>query len=130
MQVIFEKAQLLAKKFEGECLSTNLSICKGKNAIKFRCQNNHIFFIDLGNIEMSSVESPFFKNSVFEAATSDDCSWCYKCNKFYQQCEEVAASAGLVVVDGLYSSKINLVCLKRNHTFSISYSKKLQTLSC
>lgn len=63
------------------------------------------------------------------AVASEDC-WCYKCKKFYTSCVEAAAQAGLVVVDGLYCSKITLECLKKQHHFTISYSKKLHTLSC
>ena len=47
----FEKAKILAQKYNGECLSASYSICKGKNALKFRCQNNHIFFIPVDMIE-------------------------------------------------------------------------------
>lgn len=42
---IFEKAKEIAAKFHGECLSTSFSICKGKNALKFRCLNDHTFFV-------------------------------------------------------------------------------------
>ena len=57
-------------------------------------------------------------------------SWCYKCKKFFETCKEVAAANGLVVVEGLFSSKITLRCEKTRHTFKISYSKKLNSLSC
>ncbi len=73
-------------------------------------------------------------NSVSGAApskiitTSND--WCYKCKKFYQSCKEVAAKNDIRVVDGLFSTKITLQCQRRSHQFKISYSKKLQTLSC
>lgn len=56
--------------------------------------------------------------------------WCYKCKKFYQACKEVAAKNDIQVVDGLFSSKITLKCSRRGHQFKISYSKKLQTLTC
>lgn len=56
--------------------------------------------------------------------------WCYKCKKFYNTCKEVAASHGIHVIDGLYSSKITLKCEMREHQFKISYTKKLHTLSC
>jgi hypothetical protein len=45
------KAKLLAKKYKGECLSEGYSICKGKNSLKFKCQNNHIFFLDIDLLE-------------------------------------------------------------------------------
>ena len=53
---IFEKAALLASKFRGECQSTTFSICKGKNAIKFKCQNNHTFFMAVETLETLNVE--------------------------------------------------------------------------
>jgi hypothetical protein len=91
-------------------LSTSLSNSKGKDSLKFKCSNHHIFYYELETIESLLMESPLFNNSVNEAATSDDCIWCYRCKKFYQQCEEVAATVGIDVVDGLYSNKINLRC--------------------
>ena len=39
MTNIFEKAKVLADFYNGESLSTSYSICKGKNALKFRCHN-------------------------------------------------------------------------------------------
>jgi len=42
----------------------------------------------------------------------------------------VASRVDILVVDGLYSNKIVLKCLKKHHVFKISYSKKLHTLSC
>ena len=145
---IFEKAKLLAKKYKGECLSTSYSICKGKNALKFKCQNNHTFFIAADIIEAiqvssqatvlsqvnsaKSAETAASSSSSFSpkiiSATNDD--WCYKCRKFFNTCKEVAALNGIMVVEGLYNSKITLKCEKKHHSFKISYTKKLNTLSC
>jgi hypothetical protein len=66
---------------------------------------------------------------VKRVAISDDC-WCYKCSKFYDTCKEVATQVGIVVLGGLYAEKITMMCQKKHHRFQISYSKKLQTLSC
>lgn len=123
---IFEKAALLALKFKGECQSTTFSICKGKNAIKFKCQNNHTFFMAVETLETLRVEDASPKTIL---RSNKDC-WCYKCKKFYDSCQEVASTVGIVVVEGLYSNKITLMCEKRRHTFKISYTKKLHTLSC
>lgn len=127
-QMIFEKAQQLAKKFKGECLSTSYSICKGKNSLKFKCLNGHTFFIAI-DVIIEEFES---SKSVESAATSmmKHEEWCYKCRKFYNTCKEVAAQHDIIVVDGLYGSKITLKCDKRHHQFKISYTKKLNTLSC
>ncbi len=56
------------------------------------------------------------KGSAEAAAISDD-FWCGKCRKFFDQCVEVAATVGVVVVDGLFKPKITLKCCKREHTF-------------
>lgn len=117
---------MLSKKYKGECVSQTYSICKGKNALKFKCLNNHTFFIPIEVLEPVEVS-----NSVKAAAPScDNSDWCYKCLKFFNTCHEVAALHGISIVDGLYADKITLRCDKRHHLFRISYSKKLQTLSC
>ena len=76
-------------------------------------------------IEAKSVEGA--ASSKILASSND---WCYKCKKFYNSCKEVAAKHDIQVVDGLFNSKITLKCQKKAHQFKISYSKKLQTLSC
>ena len=118
---VFERAQSLAKKFEGECLSSHFSICKGKNAIKFRCLNGHTFFVSADVIP-----------TIIPTVVNESCSdcWCYKCKKFLESCKEVALNSGLQVIEGLFSSKITLRCDKQGHKFKISYSKKLNSLSC
>lgn len=35
-----------------------------------------------------------------------------------------------MVLEGLYDTKISMMCEKKHHVFTISYSKKLHTLSC
>jgi len=62
--------------------------------------------------------------------SSSDCCWCYKCKKFFETCQEVASTVGIIVLEGLYSNKITLMCEKKHHAFKISYTKKLHTLSC
>lgn len=42
----------------------------------------------------------------------------------------MASDHQLRVVDGLYNNKITLRCDRRGHTFKISYTKKLNNLSC
>jgi hypothetical protein len=32
--------------------------------------------------------------------SNDD--WCYKCRKFFENCQEVASKVGIVVVEGLF----------------------------
>lgn len=107
---IFEKARELAKKYHGKLVQEYFSICKGKNALKFNCLNQHTFFIAV------------------EDFSSD--SWCTKCQEFYDKCTQAASENGLHVVSGLYNDKISICCNLRNHEFKVSYSKKLNSLSC
>lgn len=107
---IFEKARELAKKYHGKLVQEYFSICKGKNALKFNCLNQHTFFIAV------------------EDFSSD--SWCTKCQEFYDKCTQAASENGLHVVSGLYNDKISIFCNLRNHEFKVSYSKKLNSLSC
>lgn len=128
-QSIFEKARLIAKKYKGECQSTTYSICKGKNSLKFKCLNGHTFFTAIDIIENIIIDKDTTK-SVDDVATTKVEEWCYKCRKFYNTCKEVAAQHDIKVVGGLYNSKISLKCERRGHEFKISYTKKLNTLSC
>jgi len=92
MTNVFEKAKILSNHFHGESLSTtSYSICKGKNALKFKCNNQHTFFVGVDVVENVVVVSKNGKNIVNEAATCVQDSWCYKCKKFYELCKEVAA---------------------------------------
>lgn len=81
--IIFEKAKLLATKFNGECLSEKFSICKGRSSIKFKCLNNHTFFLPLENLEELQLD----ENRITEKCLP----WCYKCKKFYKTCSDVAS---------------------------------------
>ena len=107
---IFEKARELARQYHGKLVQEYFSICKGKNALKFNCLNQHTFFVAV------------------EDFTSD--SWCTKCQEFYEKCTLAASDNGLRVVSGLYNDKISICCNLRNHEFKVSYSKKLNSLSC
>ena len=107
---IFEKARELARQYHGKLVQEYFSICKGKNALKFNCLNQHTFFVAV------------------EDFTSY--SWCTKCQEFYEKCTLAASDNGLRVVSGLYNDKISICCNLRNHEFKVSYSKKLNSLSC
>jgi len=105
---LFEKGAILAAIYGGECLSNNFSLSKGKEALKFRCLNQHCFFIPIDDLKALNLEG-------------DEVAWCPKCVKFYHKCEAAAAQVGLAVVGGLYEDKITLKCGKRGHVFTISY---------
>ena len=62
-------------------------------------------------------------NVAFTDDVHDD--WCYKCRKFYDCCKDVASKVGLVVKEGLYQTKIKLICEKKSHEIKITYTKKL-----
>lgn len=87
---VLQKAAQLASKYDGECLSLNtrLSIVKGSQALKFKCQQGHVFyrFVD----EINSCSFGFRKASAATMASSDEESsplsepWCHKCEAFYR----------------------------------------------
>lgn len=107
---IFEKARELAHQYHGKLVQEYFSICKGKNALKFNCLNQHTFFVAVDDFSSES--------------------WCSKCQEFYEKCTLAASDNGLRVVSGLYNDKISICCNLRNHEFKVSYSKKLNSLSC
>ncbi len=119
LEDIVAQGKELAFRFDGECFSKSTSVCKGKSALKFKCLNLHTFFLTFEQLQLS-----------VEAATSEPAPWCYKCQKFYESCSEVAAAAGLEIISQMYDESIILRCFKRGHRFSINYNKKLQTLAC
>lgn len=86
---VFEKAKLLATKYKGDCQSNSYSICKGKNSLKFKCLNGHIFFMPVEDIESANLSSKTINlNSVNGVATSSSicqssADWCYKCLNFF-----------------------------------------------
>lgn len=90
---VFEKAALLAKRFKGECLSQSYSICKGKTSLKFKCPNNHTFFISVDYIESIETRISSINNQpkIVCETLDNDCCWCYKCKSFYNHCENAAA---------------------------------------
>ena len=51
---IFEKAKELANHFNGKLIHESFSICKGKNALKFNCLNQHTFFIAVEDFSSES----------------------------------------------------------------------------
>lgn len=55
--------------------------------------------------------------------------WCTKCVNFYAKTNEFANRKQMTVVGGLYESEITLCCDK-DHSFTITYQKKLTYLSC
>lgn len=42
---IFEKAREIANRYHGKLVQDSFSICKGKNALKFNCLNQHTFYV-------------------------------------------------------------------------------------
>jgi hypothetical protein len=72
MVKILAKASQLATKFEGECLSVNchISVVKGRQAIKFKCQQGHIFYKYTD--ELVDTSYGLRKSSVVTMASSSD----------------------------------------------------------
>ena len=113
---IFELAKKLAAKYQGECVSSNFSICKGKTALKFRCVNQHTFYVP--------------SDSLPQNLDNSDEAWCYKCRKFFDSCKVAAKETLIMVIDGLFKEKITMKCEARGHMIKIGYSKKLNSLQC
>ena len=54
---LLEKSESLAKIFGGQCISHNsFSNCKGRNSIRFNCQNGHNFYLTENQIQDSNLE--------------------------------------------------------------------------
>lgn len=75
---VFERAQAMALKYKGECLSSHFSISKGKNSLKFKCLNGHTFYVSADAIPAVISQKSTGKQ--------DDC-WCHRCKKFYDNCQ-------------------------------------------
>jgi hypothetical protein len=90
----------------------------------------NIELINISELDRSSKQNGTKRDSMTTTMPNDCCEWCYKCKRFFENCKEVAQKVGIVVVEGLYQTKITLLCEKKNHLIKISYSKKLHTLSC
>jgi hypothetical protein len=101
-------------------------VSHGTPSIKFRCHQNHTFFKNLDEIEETG--SPARKCSMATMASNSDDegssheetsfeagSWCTKCEAFYRQCKEAAATFGFRLVSSLYSTKVVFACLRSNH---------------
>lgn len=58
----------------------------------------------------SDDEGSSHEETSFEAG-----SWCTKCEAFYRQCKEAAATFGFRLVSSLYSTKVVFACLRSNH---------------
>jgi len=138
-------ANKLAALFEGDVLTDKvLSICKAQEAVKFRCQNGHVFYKYVDALKTNFKNATGRKISVSTAASSSTSSdeesqdaalhygcWCPKCEEFYSSCKTIAKNSGLKLEGKLYSKILSFKCPERKHCTPISYNKRIsQILSC
>ena len=141
-----DKATGLVSFFGGECLSlSKLSIVKGAEAFKFKCNNGHIFYKFA--TELQQLRLPFNRrhskttaSSVSSVSSDEEMMlgtwrdsnplsgvWCPKCESFFKSAELIAKNCGFKLCGDLYSNNLVLRCLKaKHHTTPISYKHRLQ----
>lgn len=138
-------ANKLAKLFEGGILTDKvLSICKAQEAVKFKCQNGHVFYKYVDSLKTYIRNAIGRKISVSTAASSSTSSdeesqdaalqygcWCPKCEEFYTCCKNIAKSSGFKLEGKLYAKNLSFKCPERRHCTPISYNKRIsQVLNC
>lgn len=140
-----ENGNKLAALFDGKVLTGRvLSICKAQDAVKFRCQNLHVFYKYVDGLKQAIKNATGRKFSASTAASSSTSSdedaqdaaaqfgsWCPKCESFYSGCKTTARNAGFKLVGKMYSDNLAFRCPDRKHLMPISYNKRIsQSMSC
>ena len=152
---IRDRAQRLATRFEGQCLTDKrISIVKGAEAYKFKCINGHVFYKFVTELQslhpvanrrisktttasMHSISSQSSSDSLDREMAKllrEDIScpkswqgcWCPKCEAFYKSADILAKKCGFKICGDLYSSSLEFKCLKALHSTPLTYSKRLQ----
>ena len=144
-EIVQAKACELAKIFGGSCLSQDgFSNCKGHNSVRFKCQNEHNFYLTADQIQNSDLfkldkryrnatqnfvsfreaakrgEKPFLP---VDSMNYEDDSWCPKCVGVYNSARIISQSNDLRYLGGLYSPEIWLLCNKGSHLFSFPITR-------
>lgn len=97
LRQVLDNANKLAFLFEGQVLTDKvLSICKAQEAVKFKCQNGHVFYKFVEALKIAIKKATGRKFSASTAASSSTSSdedahdaasqfgcWCPKCEAFY-----------------------------------------------
>jgi hypothetical protein len=129
---------ILSSLFEGVVLTEKvMSICKAKEAIKFRCHNGHVFYkyVDSLKAQIKNALGRKLSASTAASSTSSDeevqdaahlygC-WCPKCEEFFTACKKIARDAGFKLEGKLYSKTLSFRCPDRKHITPISINKRV-----
>jgi hypothetical protein len=140
---ILAQANRLAALFEGSVLTdTVLSICKGQESVKFRCQNGHVFYRYVDKLRTCIKTATSRKLSASTAASmsasSDEealdaahqfGSWCPKCEEFYSAAKAFAKESGYKLEGKLFSKHLSLKCPERKHSVPLPYSYSKQRIN-
>lgn len=95
---VFRKAQLLAERLGGKCLS---STCLLSDKLRFRCRLRHqweMSMADLGH------------------------KWCPKCESLLKKCKSFAQSFGGVCLNETFEETLNFVCCQ-GHQWGVNHKK-------
>ena len=135
---VMGQAKKLASLFEGVVLTEKvMSICKAKEAIKFRCHNGHVFYKYVDSLKAQIKNALGRKLSASTAASSASSDeevqdaahlygcWCPKCEEFFTACKKIARDAGFKLEGKLYSKTLSFRCPDRKHITPISINKRV-----
>ena len=112
LSAILQKADTHAHSYGGKCMSNNgLSNCKGKNSIRFNCQNGHNFYLSEEKIRQADISRlnknwkrarRDLKSYMLSKQRDEPClvpvnsinycddSWCNKCYEYFNQASKIA----------------------------------------
>lgn len=129
-------AEILAQKFNGECLTKpcHISIVKGIESIKFKCEHGHVFYKPKCDFDPIPPRRFSMSTAASDSSADDDDqqnNWCPKCVVFYKSCAKTAGLNGLSIVGKCYG-KLAFKCHSNGHLTKISYSRRLsdQPFNC
>jgi len=85
--------------YGGEAFN-GFSISKGKESIKAKCVNQHVFYIPTSELKFLDMDN------------NEDCcaAWCHRCIKFFDSVQAVAAKVNLQVLGGPHVARYELIC--------------------
>lgn len=117
-----------ARALNAKCVSSQLSKSYSEESLRFTCQNGHNFFLSIAKLK--ETHTTLTSSGALTDKLRDGLTWCNKCAKFYAKVKNLCPRLRLDILGGLFDKRIELRCKRGNHTFSISYAKKLEQISC
>ena len=100
------------------------------SSLRFNCQNGHNFFLSIDQVTETYEILTNSNAHPFTSEVLNKINWCSKCCNYFDQVKQACLSRNFDVLGGLHEPMIRLQCQKSHHQFKISYTKKLQNLSC